>query len=69
MFVPTCYRSNHLSDSELVLFKPLFQIPLPKDNRELDMSRWFQNLIAVIQLDIDYSTKSPLSKQSVFFFY
>ena len=39
-----------------------FQIPLPRDNITLDMSRWFQNLISVLMVDIDYSDKVPFSK-------
>ena len=30
------------------------KMPLPKENIHLDMSRWFHNVIGVLQLDIDY---------------
>ncbi|XP_030372992.1 protein wntless [Scaptodrosophila lebanonensis] len=32
----------------------VFQMPLPRDNRVLDYSRWQQNLIGVLQVDIAY---------------
>ena len=32
-----------------------FEIPHAKENVDLDMSRWFQNLISVLKFDMDYS--------------
>ncbi|KAM8708908.1 hypothetical protein ACLKA7_015817 [Drosophila subpalustris] len=38
----------------------VFQMPLPRDNRVLDYSRWQQNLIGVLQVDIAYVSSSEL---------
>ncbi|XP_064545235.1 protein wntless [Drosophila montana] len=38
----------------------VFQMPLPRDNRTLDYSRWQQNLIGVLQVDIAYDSSSEL---------
>ena len=32
-----------------------FKFPLPRDNRELHMSRWFQSIIGILQVDNEYS--------------
>ena len=31
-----------------------FQVPLPRGGQELDMSRWFQNIVSVLQPEILY---------------
>ncbi len=41
-----------------------FQIPLPKNNYILDMSRWFQNLVSILQVDIDYKKTIPFGMTS-----
>lgn len=38
----------------------VFQMPLPRDNKVLDYSRWQQNLIGVLQVDIAYLSSSEL---------
>ncbi|XP_034481683.1 protein wntless [Drosophila innubila] len=38
----------------------VFQMPLPRDNRVLDYSRWQQNLIGVLQVNIAYVSSSEL---------
>lgn len=38
----------------------VFQMPLPRDSRTLDYSRWQQNLIGVLQVDIAYDAGSEL---------
>lgn len=38
-----------------------FWIPGPKGGKQLDMSRWFQNVIAVLQLEIAYDENHPMS--------
>ncbi|XP_034109774.1 protein wntless [Drosophila albomicans] len=40
----------------------VFQMPLPRNNRVLDYSRWQQNLIGVLQVDIAYASSSELSE-------
>ena len=42
---------DHIDASRIVF---TFQIPLPKEGEVLDMSRWFQNIVATLILDIDY---------------
>lgn len=38
----------------------VFQMPLPRDSRTLEYSRWQQNLIGVLQVDIAYDAGSEL---------
>ncbi|XP_041356949.1 protein wntless homolog [Gigantopelta aegis] len=40
-------------------------IPLPRGGEQLKMSRWFQHVISVIQLDIKHSSKQPMGKNPV----
>lgn len=35
----------------------LFQMPLPRDGKQLDYSRWQQNLIGVLQVDLAYASE------------
>lgn len=35
----------------------VFQMPLPRDGKVLDYSRWQQNLIGVLQTDIAFNSK------------
>lgn len=37
-----------------------FQIPFVKQNVILDYTRWQQNLIGILQLEIEYSKESPV---------
>lgn len=37
-----------------------FQIPFAKENVILDFSRWQQNLIGILQLEIQYSKETPV---------
>ena len=32
------------------------QLPVPRGNVELDYSRWMQNLIGILQIDVTYFT-------------
>ncbi|KAK2186108.1 hypothetical protein NP493_213g03006 [Ridgeia piscesae] len=43
---------DHISTNEIVF---VFQFPTPRGGHELDMSRWFQNIISVLQLDVEYN--------------
>lgn len=36
----------------------VFQMPLPRDGRNLDYSRWQQNLIGILQTDIAFDSKT-----------
>ncbi|KNC30447.1 hypothetical protein FF38_08487, partial [Lucilia cuprina] len=38
----------------------LFQMPLPRDGKQLDYSRWQQNLIGVLQVDLAYVSDGSL---------
>ncbi|XP_046405904.1 protein wntless [Ischnura elegans] len=42
-----------------------FQIPLPRDNTILDYSRWQQNLIGVLQLDISYHPDTEMARHTI----
>ncbi|XP_046746151.1 protein wntless [Diprion similis] len=37
-----------------------FQMPIPRNNRQLDYSRWQQNLIGVLQVDIMYHSQMEI---------
>jgi hypothetical protein len=39
-----------------------FQIPFVKENVVLDFSRWQQNLIGILQLEIHFAKESPVGK-------
>jgi len=42
-----------------------FQIPFVKENIVLDFSRWQQNLIGILQLEIHYTELSPVGMTQV----
>ncbi|XP_042890063.1 protein wntless-like [Penaeus japonicus] len=42
-----------------------FQIPIPKDGFDLDYSRWQQNLIAMLHLDILYDDEDEVAPNAV----
>lgn len=42
-----------------------FQFPLPRENEELDMSRWFQNIISVLQVEAAHSVDVPQGEHPV----
>ena len=37
----------------------MFQFPTPKGGGELEMSRWFQSLVGVLMVDVEYQEKGP----------
>nr|CAD7406693.1 unnamed protein product [Timema cristinae] len=43
----------------------VFQIPLPRDMKQLDYSRWQQNLIGILQLDIAYFTDIEMEERVI----
>nr|CAD7446527.1 unnamed protein product [Timema bartmani] len=43
----------------------VFQIPLPRDMKQLDYSRWQQNLIGILQLDIAYYTDIEMEERII----
>ena len=56
-----CERIEHFDDPEAsdkqltadhIVFA--FQMPLPRDNVEMDFSRWQQTLMTVLSMDIEY---------------
>lgn len=50
---------DYLKASELVF---AFQIPVPRNNMTLDYSRWQQNLIGVLQLDVAYHSDAEMEE-------
>jgi len=50
---------DHISTNEIVF---VFQFPTPRGGHELDMSRWFQNIISVLQLDVEYNPDVQFGK-------
>ena len=58
-FVDPRIMSEEISTNEIVF---VFQFPIPRDGRELDMSRWFQNIISVLQLDVEYNPEVQFGK-------
>jgi len=42
---------RHLTDKNVVF---AFQLPLPRGKTDLDYSRWMQNLIGILQIDVTY---------------
>ncbi|XP_063369700.1 protein wntless [Cydia amplana] len=42
-----------------------FQMPMPRENRILDFSRWQQNLIGVLQVDIQYHAEMEVQPRSL----
>ncbi|KAI8787195.1 protein wntless-like isoform X1 [Biomphalaria glabrata] len=44
-------------DANEIVFSQL--LPLPKEGIDLDMSRWFQNLIAVMDVNVEYDEDNP----------
>lgn len=37
-------------------------LPLPRDNHQLEMSRWFQTMLTVIQVEIEHDPQNPYRK-------
>ncbi|GAB1606287.1 protein wntless-like [Argonauta hians] len=52
---------EHITPNQIVF---AFWIPGPKGGKQLDMSRWFQNIIAVLQLEIAYDEDHPMSENA-----
>ncbi|XP_028029413.1 protein wntless [Bombyx mandarina] len=53
---------HDLSETDFVF---AFQMPLPRENMILDYSRWQQNLIGVLQIDIKYHSLMEIQPRSV----
>ncbi|BFZ00080.1 hypothetical protein BsWGS_03119 [Bradybaena similaris] len=53
-------ESEHI-DANQVVFAQIF--PLPKDDHELDMSRWFQNMIAVVDITLTFSENNAYPEE------
>ncbi|ESP00712.1 hypothetical protein LOTGIDRAFT_112162 [Lottia gigantea] len=47
-------------EASMVVFS--LWLPYPRENKQLNMSRWFQNMLTVIQMDIEHHDNNPLSK-------
>lgn len=55
--------NDHILLANQIVFA--FQIPIPRDNTVLDYSRWQQNLIGVIQLDVAYHPLSEMEDRTI----
>ena len=44
-------QSEGITADEIVF---TWQVPLPRGGQEMHMSRWFQNIVSVLQAEIDY---------------
>ncbi|CAG5116760.1 unnamed protein product [Candidula unifasciata] len=53
-------ESEHI-DANQVVFAQIF--PLPRDDHFLDMSRWFQNMIAVVDISVKFSEKNAYPEE------
>ncbi|KAJ2940875.1 hypothetical protein O0L34_g10134 [Tuta absoluta] len=51
-----------LSETDIVF---AFQMPVPRENKVLDYSRWQQNLIGVLQVDIRYHSQMEIQPRSI----
>ena len=56
LFVFHQYIVENMIDANQVVFAQW--LPLPRDGKQLDMSRWFQSMINVIQLDVVYNPQN-----------
>ncbi|CAF4873439.1 unnamed protein product [Pieris macdunnoughi] len=53
--------SHDLSETDIVF---AFQLPLPGEGMNIDYSRWQQNLIGVLQMDVRYHSSMEVTRQS-----
>ncbi|XP_047520524.1 protein wntless [Pieris napi] len=53
--------SHDLSETDIVF---AFQLPLPREGMNIDYSRWQQNLIGVLQMDVRYHSSMEVTRQS-----
>ncbi|KAJ8866839.1 hypothetical protein PR048_032700 [Dryococelus australis] len=53
---------DHTLANQLVF---VFQIPLPRDMKILDYSRWQQNLMGVLQFDMEYQTDMEMANRVI----
>lgn len=52
---------HDLSETDIVF---AFQMPIPRESRVLDYSRWQQNLIGVLQVDVGYHSQLEVQPRS-----
>ncbi|CAG4939684.1 unnamed protein product [Colias eurytheme] len=52
---------HDLSESDIVF---AFQMPVPREGKNFDYSRWQQNLIGVLQMDIKYHSQMEIKPHS-----
>ncbi|CAB3229891.1 unnamed protein product [Arctia plantaginis] len=55
------YTHHDLLETDIVF---AFQMPLPRESKTLDYSRWQQNLIGVLQMDIKYHSQVEMPPRS-----
>lgn len=55
-------KDQHITSSNVIF---TFQVPLPKGGMELDYSRWQQNLIAMLHLDVLYQEEVEVDPDAV----
>ncbi|XP_068624941.1 protein wntless [Battus philenor] len=56
------HMHQDLSETDVVF---AFQMPVPRDSRILDFSRWQQNLIGVLQVDLKYHSQMEVKPRSI----
>ena len=47
----------------------VLQMPVPRNSMQLDYSRWQQNLIGVLQVDIVYHSQIEIGNSSKYIYY
>lgn len=55
-------EERHITDKNVVF---AFQLPIPRGGIELDYSRWMQNLIGILQIDVTYFKEWELMEPRV----
>jgi len=67
----SCNKIHHLYEDEFSEIKTankivfVFQIPIPRQNVQLDYSRWQQNLIGVLQFDIAHQAENEMAPRTI----
>ncbi|CAK9303046.1 unnamed protein product [Gordionus sp. m RMFG-2023] len=59
----TKYSTKHNIQADNVIF--VFQLPLPKDRMDLDMSRWFNSMLTLLMVDIEYRKDIELTSKYI----
>ena len=55
----------HMKDLSADMIVFTFELPLPRDGERLKMSRWFQGMMGMLSLDINYKQDNPFQPGAV----